>query len=171
MSDDNSIDGASDSGHKFSPVQALRLIREILSDRSMTHSERIAAAAVVFCMDNGSGTAWASYRSIREEFDVCNRRIAGALRADGGKAIGRYYRRSARGSKGSVQYAALSREERSTSQSALTTRALKGSKRSHGESAGKRSALSRGESQRSHGERHSYPKVLAPKKKGAAKKK
>ena len=108
-----------DRAAPFSPVEALRVIREILADTSMGNAERIAAAAVVCCADNGTGAAWASYRSIHREFGLSLDSIAGALRSHGGKAIGKYLAVIGRGKQGSVQYAALRQSERYGQQSAL----------------------------------------------------
>lgn len=106
----------------FPPVEALRLIRRILADKSMGHAERIATAAVVLSADNETGEAWASYRSLRAEYGLSTDAIAGALRSDGrraprGRAIDRYLRIERRGEHGSVCYAALRTAERSGQQS------------------------------------------------------
>ncbi|HQE29953.1 MAG TPA: hypothetical protein PL151_19550 [Phycisphaerae bacterium] len=129
-------------GGQFPPTEALRLIREILSDRSLGHAERIATAAVVLCMDNRDGTGWSSYRSVRDNFGLSLDSIAGALRQGGGKAIGRYLTIVGRGVQGSVRYAALRPAERSSQQSALR-------------SSGTRAPVSR--VKRSGGRRQSYP--------------
>lgn len=113
---------------KLSPVDALRLVRRVLGDRSIGPAARIATAAVILSADNETGLAWASYRSLRAEFGLSSDSVAGALRSDGGAAMGRYLCVASRGQQGAVQYRVLLGEldepahrlpERSGEQSAL----------------------------------------------------
>ena len=101
----------------LSPTEALRLIRAILADRSMTLAERIATAAIVLSADRRTGLAWASYPGIHREFGVCRDAIAAALRTRPpkktkgpwrrGKAIGKHVRPVRYGKSGTIQWAVV----------------------------------------------------------------
>ena len=69
--------GTTNSG--CTPVEALRLIRQIFQETTIGSSSRMVIAAVILNIDNENGTAWASYGYLRREYGVSTSTIARAI--------------------------------------------------------------------------------------------
>ena len=85
----------SGSVSSLDPVEALRIIRAILGDRSMTFGERVAAAGVVLRADNATRVAWAPYTSLEADFGVSARIASDVLRRNDTRLFGGNRRASA----------------------------------------------------------------------------
>jgi hypothetical protein len=88
-------------------VEALRAIRAVLADRTMTAAQRVAVAAVIVQADSTTGCAWASYRQLGADYGVTVRVVAHVLATPGGIAIGRHLAVAGRGQHGATRYRVL----------------------------------------------------------------
>lgn len=92
------------------PVEALRAIRRVCTDAAMSPAQRLAVVSVILRADNGTGKAWAGYRSIRAETGLAPATIRDGLK----HAEGRYLRRCGVGKNGAIQYQALQAVKRAS---------------------------------------------------------
>ena len=84
---------------RFSPVDALRIIRLIFADPDLTNPGKLAVAAVALDANSRTGFAWTTYRSLCERYGISSASVAPAFR----HAIGRYFVVDGRGRHGSVR--------------------------------------------------------------------
>lgn len=84
----------------LSPVDALRVIRAILRDRSLSHAVRGVLIALAIRADNQTGQAWADYPSLHREFDYSTDTISAAIKA----GLGKYIVEGPRGRHGAQSY-------------------------------------------------------------------
>lgn len=87
----------------FDPLEALRAIRCVCGDVCMSPAQRLAVVSVILRAENGTGKAWAGYRSITAETGLAPATIRDGLK----RAEGRYLRRCGVGRHGTTQYQAL----------------------------------------------------------------
>jgi len=143
---------AATPSNEFGPVGALRVIQQVCGDVGMTPAQRLAVVQVILYADNGTGLAWAAYRTIMQKTGLAPGTIRAALRY----AEGRYLNRHTSGRNGAIQYRiALHGMKRASKIEAPTA--------SHTEAPALQSALPGA----SHTEAILAP-VSNPKKKGAA---
>jgi hypothetical protein len=106
---------------RFPPVEALRTIARVCSEKALTPAQRLAVIRVVLYAANDTGLAWASYRAITKETGLAPATIRAALRF----AEGRYLLWAGVGRQGAVQYRiALQSVKRSTGESTSQAEAL-----------------------------------------------
>lgn len=83
----------------LSPTEALRTIRAIVEDKSLTVGQRLAIVAIVLRADNATGIAWAGYRSMVEATGLAPATISGAL-----QKAGKYLKDGKPGRNGAASY-------------------------------------------------------------------
>lgn len=75
------------SGSALSPVDALRVIRSVMRDKSIKHAQRGVIVGIILRADNRTGCAWADWRSLRREYGFAFSTVGKALKAGTGKFI------------------------------------------------------------------------------------